>query len=500
MAKILDLSKTVYELTEQYPELIEIMRELGFTEIVKPGMRQSAGRIMTIPKGSKMKKIPMEKIIMTLIQNGFTLAGERPNNVESGELKVERTMPQIVGLASKKENRTEQIKALLRRLGAGEDLESVREDFRRDFSNVDSSEIMQAEQELMKEGTPLEEVQKLCDIHSALFHGKTREEEANRLHDMAGKNQDTAAALVATVGHPLYTFTKENEALRPLLDEANNQLADGNIPLGTIKKIREIAIHYAKKGDLLYPLLFTRYDISGPQNVMWTVDDEIRDTLGQLLGAEKHDDEWIELAKAVLMRADEMIYKETNILFPICAANLKAEEWFGIYRDSQPYAICLGVDHDQWQEAEEWLQQQRSLKSNNASGLTSNEVFFPNGSHMTVDQLNAMLNTMPLEISFVDENNINRYFNEGEKVFMRPDMAIDREVFTCHPPKIEPMVRAIINDFRTGVRDQVPVWMEKNGHTMLVTYMAVRNSKGEYVGTMEIVRDMEDAKEYFKNK
>ena len=108
-----------------------------------------------------------------------------------------------------------------------------------------------------------------------------------------------------------------------------------------------------------------------------------------------------------------------------------------------------------------------------------------------------MLNTIPLEISFVDADNINRYFNEGPKVFKRPQMAIDREVFSCHPPKIEPMVRAIISDFRNGKRSQVPVWMEKNGRTMLVTYMAVRDSEGQYVGTMEIVQDMEFARKHF---
>ena len=102
-----------------------------------------------------------------------------------------------------------------------------------------------------------------------------------------------------------------------------------------------------------------------------------------------------------------------------------------------------------------------------------------------------------MEITFVDADNINRFFNEGPKVFKRPGMAIDREVFSCHPPKIEPMVRAIIGDFRSGKHDRVPVWMEKGGRTMLVQYMAVRDGKGNYVGTVELVQDMEFAKEHF---
>ena len=77
-------------------------------------------------------------------------------------------------------------------------------------------------------------------------------------------------------------------------------------------------------------------------------------------------------------------------------------------------------------------------------------------------------------------------------------MAIDREVFSCHPPKIEPIVRSILDDFRSNRRDSVPVWMEKNGRTMLVTYIAVRDKNKNYLGTLETVQDMEFAKEHFK--
>ncbi len=73
-------------------------------------------------------------------------------------------------------SRTEQLKSYLKRLGEGEALATVREDFVKNFKDVEASEIMKAEQELLKEGTPLKEVQKLCDVHSALFHGTTREE------------------------------------------------------------------------------------------------------------------------------------------------------------------------------------------------------------------------------------------------------------------------------------------------------------------------------------
>ena len=122
------------------------------------------------------------------------------------------------------------------------------------------------------------------------------------------------------------------------------------------------------------------------------------------------------------------------------------------------------------------------------------------GGHMTVAELEAMLNTIPLEITFVDVENKNRFFNEGHKVFKRPVMALGREVFSCHPPKIEQQVRRIIEEFRAGTLDEVPVWMNKNSRIMLVKYMAVRDRQGQYVGTLELVQDMEFAREYFESK
>lgn len=405
-------------------------------------------------------------------------------------------------------NYTEQIKSYLKRLGAGESLESVRADFVKEFSEVDASEIMKAEQELLKEGTPLTEVQKLCDVHAALFHGMTKEENA------AGKNSVekntayektsgpmkssaiieqrlTAASKLAHIkGHPLNTFTLENEALKEILSECREKIANLSVDATILNKLKQISTHYAKKGDLLYPHLKVKYEISGPSDVMWTVDDEIRDELNNLIKIKDRDEEWFKRLDALITRIDEMIYKEANILFPNCAVNFSASEWYDIYRDSKDYLTCFDVEYQVWEEAEAF-QKVQDIK------VDDKEIYMAGG-HMSVEQLSAMLNTIPLEISFIDADNINRYFNEGPKVFKRPGMAIDREVFSCHPPKIEQKVRMIIEEFRNGTLDKVPVWMNKNDRTMLVTYMAVRDRNNKYIGTMEIVQDMEFAKDYFK--
>ena len=606
MEKILDLNKSVAALVKEYPEVSDIMFSLGFTEVKKPAMLNSVGRIMNLKKGSQMKKIPMEEIVRAFREEGFTVIG--------GD------QPPV--------NRTEALRSLLDRLSDGEDLETVRADFVRDFQDVDPAEIMKAEQGLMESGMPLSKVQKLCDVHSALFHGSTREEKianAERavqasLKNAGGKAEGKnyiqksaeAEALIQIPGHPLSTFTKENEALRKFLQESQagweellsllsgekngekgrreGQAAPNwenllSVFSEELAKLRSFIVHYAKKGDLLYPLLKVKYDVAGPSQVMWTVDDEIRDSLGELrrelvekskgerrignTGEEPdYEDEdkaadkediaknilnlyFLKKYLAVRNRMEEMIYKEENILFPMCAMQFQKEEWIQIYFDSKDYEPCFSVLNPEWKEAEKSRISKEAEKENGReSGISKEsgkegdkevgneferevgkksgntledllrrvealegkagqsipafsdssadgEIVMPGG-HLKKQELIAMLNTIPVEITFVDKDNINRFFNEGPKVFKRPQMAIDREVFSCHPPKVEPMVRTIIGNFREGKEEEVPIWMEKGGKPFLVRYMAVRDREKNYVGTLEAVTDMTEAKEYFR--
>lgn len=315
--------------------------------------------------------------------------------------------------------------------------------------------------------------------------------DAGRQPDYSNK-RERAATLAKIPGHPLHTFTMENERLRELLAEAEQKLREESTApeeAGPVfEKIREISIHYAKKGDLIYPHLKVKYGIAGPSDLMWTDDDEIRDELSRLLRKESGDADWKERACKILKCMSDMIMKEEQVLFPICAVNFAEEEWMGIYQDSKDYDKCLGIEKEIWEQAEP-LQV-------TAAG-EEGEIVMPGG-HMSVEQLTALLNTIPMEITFIDADNINRFFNEGPKAFKRPKMAIDREVFSCHPPKIEPLVRKIIDDFRNDRKDSVPIWMEKNGRTTLVTYMAVRDEKRRYLGTAEFVQDMEFLKQHFE--
>ena len=521
MEKKLDLSKSVYDLVKEYPEVTEIMKNLGFSEITNKVMLNSVGKIMTIPKGAKMKGVSMIDIVSAFMKAGFTLEGEMPNlhgddasakdaTVEAATTQVEASNATQNTEANTNENteanaedtvtdseRVVQLKGFLKRLGTGEELGSVREDFASQFKHVEASEIMKAEQGLMREGTPLEEVQQLCDLHSALFHGSTIHEQMDAEHAKveavleAQEKSKSVVILVETVGHPLNQLTEENKALDELIESIRPKVADKTATIDDVNTVRQVSVHYAKKGDLLYPKLKVDYAIGGPSMVMWTVDGDIRDQLGDLAKSSQSVDDWYRRFDELLTRAQEMIYKEQNILFPICAENFSKEEWYQIYKDTAQYEDIFGVKRIAWPEADAALATQTTKQSgdDNAIGLI--------GGTLTVDQLDAMLNTMPMEVTFVDHEDINRYFNDGEKVFKRPTTAIGRDVYSCHPPKVEPIVRGIIDSFRKGDRDNVAVWLEKQGRPFYVNYMAVRDQNNNYIGTLELVQDMQFAKEHF---
>lgn len=418
--------------------------------------------------------------------------------------------------------RTLLLKSYIKRLSAGEDLEAVKRDFVENFSEVEAGEIAKAEQALIADGTPVHEVQKLCDVHSALFHGSTRAEKiANAERSVAEtlRNEhfgmgigskikaapltrqdgadDQYHALRQVEDHPLHIFALENEAITQALQHLRVAMNTREHLLTVFDTARELSIHYAKKGDLLYPLLKQKYHFAGPSDVMWSVDDEIRDEMKSLSNSAHDfpslldDKQWMQRLDAVVTRAEEMIYKEENILFPLCAKNFSKEEWQDLARDLDDYKPCLIKKRPLWKEAT-----QKKLAKDLPGAF--DEVYLPSG-HLTPYQLDAMLNTIPMELTFIDDKSVNRYFNDGDgtKLFKRPLTALDREVFSCHPPRIEPMVHAIIEDFRNGNRDSVDVWNSRDGQPVLVRYMAIRDKENHYIGTLECVQPMGFAKEHF---
>ncbi len=325
-----------------------------------------------------------------------------------------------------------------------------------------------------------------------------------------GSEKMTAQEAAEIPGHPVQVFMTENEKIHSLAEDVKDALSKDTDTSSLLEKasaLRTVTVHYARKGDLIYPLLNKTYNFSGPSNVMWGVDDEIRDELKSLTGEDTDASDFRERLNKVTVRAEEMVYKENNILYPLCLENFSTEDWMRIYYEMPSYDTLLTDGYPVWEEAEKRRSELKTVGGKTGSRIheaeeahdpeTNSGMITLGSGHMNPEQILAVLDTIPMEITFVDENNINRFFNDGEKLFKRPDMAIDREVFSCHPPKFEKMVRNILDRFRSGERDHVDVWMTKGGEPVLVKYMAVKDKKGKYLGTLECVQNMRAAKEHF---
>lgn len=498
MNKTIYLKDSVYEICTKYPEVKELLAELGFGDITRPGVLSTAGRMMTLPRGASMKGIELSRVVKALQDNGFAI----------GEAEFSQNLSEVTDANTEKkvldpEDRTELLKSYVSRLSRGESLDEVRKDFVRNFQSVDAGEIANAEQQLIMGGTSIYDVQRLCDVHSALFHGATREEQiANaELAVEASVQKDAKKSSPADIaGHPVNAMMRENEEIFRRIQDVRKEMTveeDKAKIVAVLEQLHGVIVHYAKKADLIYPVLKTKYDVAGPAEVMWGVDDEIRDELKVLCDAENALPDFKDRLEKVLNRAEEMIYKENNILLPLCIQNFTDEDWMKVYYELPEYDSIFTEKHDIWQEAEEHRAELMDRKRNVTERIGAISL---NSGHMTPEQIEAVLNTIPMEISFIDATDINCFFNAGKKLFKRPQQAIGREVYSCHPPKYATMARQIIRQLKSGKRNSVDVWLKKQGIPVLVRYMAVRNNTGEYVGTLECVQKMDFAEAHFRKQ
>ena len=227
------------------------------------------------------------------------------------------------------------------------------------------------------------------------------------------------------------------------------------------------------------PFLYD-YGVTGPSQVMWGVDDEIKKELGVLTKTLKEDPENLMIVRGrlnqVITRIREMIVKEDKILFPLSLRFFTQEQWYQVYRDLFEMGVAF-VDAEtlpRWQEGEQWILSQQAPPEAPHAG----RVKLPTG-ELTVRQLQGILKLLDVDITFIDKDDILRYFlNEG-RIFSRPLTALGREVYSCHPPEVIPVVRQMLLDFKAKKRDHMEVWRRIMGRPVGVRYLAVYDEQGE---------------------
>lgn len=383
------------------------------------------------------------------------------------------------------QRRMELLKHMILQLHGGEAPEAVRPQLIRLLGQVPYDEVVAVEQGLIADGMPTEEILKFCDLHKLALNPSLAPEDER----------------AAPPGHPVDVFRAENRALGWELDAVRQLLARlAALPAATdatdlahdlrvrFNGLMDVEKHYLRKEHLLFPYL-EKHGITGPPTVMWGKHDEARALLkgaGEALAAaspataeELRAVGDLALAPAVEALAG-MIDKEQQILLPMSLDTLDEAEWGAIAAGSAELGWCLVVPEHAWAPA----------GGAAATAAADGVVRLPSGAFTTA-QLQAVLNTIPFDITFVDADDTVRYFSEGrERIFARTRAIIGRQVQYCHPPKSVDIVQKILGDFREGREDHAQFWIELGGKFLCIEYYALRDEAGKFLGTLEVSQDL----------
>jgi len=362
--------------------------------------------------------------------------------------------------------RQEKLKKLIQRLHAGEDRAAVEMEFRRDFSYVTGAEIAEMEYNLVQEGVSIEEIQSLCDVHASLFQGSIQE-----MHDD-----------VLTV-NPLSEFENDNRRFQKLVDASETFTDDPRTESILIEFIKETAnsladieAHYARKENILFPMLEKNGITTVPQ-VMWGVDNKIRDGIRVLKEQLKSDPDPKDLLisfRSVLTMVNEMIVKENSILFPMLKEHLTTD-------DLKLVAASMN-------ETQGYKAPGSALPNNTIDGSIS-----MSAGALTQEAINAIFNTLPFDLTFVGADNRVKFVSQGkDRIFDRPLSVIGRPIELCHPPQSVHVVMKIVEDLRNGKKDHEDFWIHFRGNFALIRYYAIRNDQNEFLGTLEVTQDILD--------
>ena len=389
--------------------------------------------------------------------------------------------------------RKDQIKNALKRIHDGEAYEDVKQEFAEVLSTATAQEISDIEQTLIEEGMPVEDIQYLCDVHVAMFR----------------ESLDHQPPPEMMPGHPVYTFRAENELVAFVLNDTKGTLQkmqedQSEILVQKLKdnleKLKEFDIHYLRKENILFPYL-EKINFSGPSSVMWGIHDDIRKGWKAMLaeievGAvvskesmEKLQREFTELENA--MR--EMVYKEERILFPASIERLTEDNWLAIHAQEPDFGysyVTRGTDWPVESEKKETTALPKKEKKKEEREKPMSKFPLTTGD-LSISQINMMLSHLPVDITYVDENDTVLFFSETpDRIFKRTAAIIGRKVQNCHPPQSMGKVQQILDDFRAGTRDVAEFWIQMNGMFIHIRYFALHDANGNYKGTLEVSQDL----------
>jgi DUF438 domain-containing protein len=458
----------VNDILTRYPFLKDYLTGLSpeFRLLDNPLMRNTIGRVATLGRIALIGGMDLMKLL-----GGIAAEIER----RTGDTVV------VTGgrVGDDADSRIETMKEIIRDLHAGKDVESQKKRFQELIRDVAPWEIAQMEQRLISEGMPEAEIKNLCDVHVKVFQ--------------EALEHKTVPGLPA--GHPVHTLMLENREAESILQqiEAITDRQGGKVEIAAaLERLAEIDKHFVRKENQLFPILEQK-GVTGPSKVMWALHDDIRGFIKGLrkdTAAGKAEKIAVE-ALAKMIR--DMIYKEEHILFPMALETMSEEEWVRVAKGEAEAGYAWIRPAADWKPASASFQQQLLAEKVGSLNLDTGQ--------LTAEQVNLVLTHLPVDISFVNEQDEVAYYSATpERIFPRSPGVIGRKVQNCHPPKSVGMVERILQAFKDGSRNAAEFWIQMRGRVIHIRYFAVRDGSGKYRGCLEVSQDITEIQKLTGNK
>ncbi|MEG2330806.1 MAG: PAS domain-containing protein [Bacteroides sp.] len=307
-------------------------------------------------------------------------------------------------------------------------------------------------------------------------------------------------------GHPIDAYLRENIKMKELLHQGGELLQKPFI-INAWSELMEIIVqykrHFSRKQNQLYSAL-ERKGFDRPSTTMWVYDDHIRNEMNEAMELlnEKRTERFTETFAALSVDLQDLMSKEELILYPTALKLISSEEFEEMKSGDREIGFFL-IDMPEYGKAKEGGVQSSSTGNFmedlamllakhgvNQTGSGSNAILDVAEGKLTLEQINLLFRHMPVDISFVDENELVAFYTDTpHRVFPRSKGVIGREVRNCHPPKSVHLVEEIIEKFRTGEQSRAEFWINKPDVFIYIVYVAVRDENGKFRGVMEMMQD-----------
>ncbi|MBS2100955.1 DUF438 domain-containing protein [Carboxylicivirga linearis] len=350
----------------------------------------------------------------------------------------------------------------------------------KDFiSTVIPTDFITLFDEIIKEGYKMEDIKVLTNKVLNIFHVPIRdyvrvEPKPNSFLGVLEQNNHEMELLLNKVRPVFKEFVK---------DSSNSDLQKKLTELFT--RLEIFAKHYTIKENVLFPIIEESWQDYRCLQIMWSFHDDIRRNIKAVITQLQEGNIELKIFNKcvgdIFFNMHAIKFREERILFPCILSTISESQLEKMNREG----FELGYP---------FIQPNLKMDKEVKPDYEGNLVNLGTGK-VSIEQIKLIFNHLPVDITFVDENNKVCYFSTPPKrIFPRTTAIIGREVSNCHPPESVHVVEQIVESFRNGEKDHADFWIKMKGEFILIQYFAVRDESDNYKGVIEVSQEISGIK------